>query len=145
MVRLSRAIFALLMVWILTGCGSVSAPISDSDVSGAWVSQGPEGRVATLTLNPDGTFNGKMLPDRVFYSLLSPKHGGPADWNGIDVISGTWTTKQDATSKQNLVVADIADRLLDAKFYVNGSGPDRTIEYPIGDFDNGNFLIFRRK
>ncbi|BAS14499.1 hypothetical protein AHiyo8_28020 [Arthrobacter sp. Hiyo8] len=89
--------------------------------------------------------DGQMLPDRVFYSLLSPKYGGPADWNRVDEISGTWTSKRDVISKQNFVVADIVDRLLGSKFYVNGSGADRTIEYPIGDYDTGNFIVFRRQ
>lgn len=132
------------MLAALPACDSASEPVTKDEVLGSWIASGPGGRTGTLVFKDDGSFEGRDLPDRVFYSTFDAKHGGPPDWEATDRISGVWSVDWDGATSLASVFIDIQGRFDHARIDVVGQGPTKHMSYSYSDPDNAENLEFAK-
>jgi hypothetical protein len=113
-------------------------------VTGVWIATGPRGQQATLDLRPDGTYSGRGVPDRVFYSTFDDKYGGPADWEHPEEINGTWKMGWNETIKEASVVVDIIGRISGTEFDIDQGEAEPGLKYFIGDPGTSDYIEFER-
>lgn len=93
MIRLLFAALLLSCGGLLASCnvGMPASDVSSASAVGIWDLQGPQGKVATLTFRPDGTFSAFNMPKDAFDRTATVSGPNELAWSDPVEYVGTWT------------------------------------------------------
>jgi hypothetical protein len=141
---------AALVLSLLSGCSALLPAPPETpeteDVVGAWVSAGPGGQSAVLTLLDDGTLTLEDAPANVF---VASSDSAP-DWTDLDSTTGTWEIGE-VTGDGGLIPfltgylepTETRDGNY-LRLQLGGTADEPTLSTPIGDPDAGDYFTFER-